>query len=439
MNNRVIERLIGLISSRMNAQLNLILHHPVFQQLESSWRGLCLIVKAKSSDKSVVIRLLNVSLAELDKDLRVAIEFDHASIFRRLYSDEFDQPGGEPYGLIIANYALSHRPAGLIRDPVALLSRFSQLLAVAHLPCVIGIDASLLGLNSFSEIKVPLGLESLFQTRDYQRWLTLRNQEEMRYIGFVLPRILMRLPINVDAQNHRHGFFREIITHHDDYLWGNAVFAYGCVAIQSFKETGWFSETRGYSPTSHQGFALSLPRLFFDAKTASSMAKTVLEYRLTDAQEHQLQRYGLIGLKDHPLIEKTVFYSSQSFYRSKQYRNQLITQNSHLSSMLHYLLSVSRFIHTIKVMMRNKIGRFINVDDCERYLSNWIRRYCASGAQLSEEAKVRHPLNDAKIQITQQAGMEGKYYCVIHLKPHDQIDGMQAYLKAVTSFGGNEL
>ena len=42
------------------------------------------------------IRVLSVSWSEIARDLERAIEFDQSQLFRRIYSDEFGTPGGEP-------------------------------------------------------------------------------------------------------------------------------------------------------------------------------------------------------------------------------------------------------------------------------------------------------------------------------------------------------
>lgn len=43
--------------------------------------------------------------------------FDQTDLFRLIYSTEFDQPGGEPYGLLVGDYQIDHRRiSGAISD-----------------------------------------------------------------------------------------------------------------------------------------------------------------------------------------------------------------------------------------------------------------------------------------------------------------------------------
>ena len=52
---------IGEIDKKLSAQLNEILHHPEFQKLEGTWRGLHYLVHQTETGENLKIRVLNVS------------------------------------------------------------------------------------------------------------------------------------------------------------------------------------------------------------------------------------------------------------------------------------------------------------------------------------------------------------------------------------------
>ena len=83
---QLIQLLVSKIDEQINQQINAILHHPEFQRLESAWRGLAIVVNVASGEKKVVVRVLNISLRELYKDLSGAIEFDHSQFYKKVYS-----------------------------------------------------------------------------------------------------------------------------------------------------------------------------------------------------------------------------------------------------------------------------------------------------------------------------------------------------------------
>ena len=74
----------------------------------------------------------------------------------------------------------------------------------------------------------------------------------------------------------------------------------------------------------------------------------------------------------------------------------------------------SRFIHCVKILLRDAIGRFESVCQFETYLQSWIHCYC-SQTQASE----RYPLESATIHITEHVN-KNSYHCHISLQLHAQ-------------------
>src|SRR3979490_2315126 len=53
-----IKSIIAEIDSKLSAQLNVILHHPRVQQVESAWRGLGYLVQNTETDQLLKIRVM---------------------------------------------------------------------------------------------------------------------------------------------------------------------------------------------------------------------------------------------------------------------------------------------------------------------------------------------------------------------------------------------
>ena len=67
---RVVEALVGEIDRALAAQINLILHHPEFQQIEASWRGLRFMLNGAGSDPGLKMRVLDIGKRELARTLK---------------------------------------------------------------------------------------------------------------------------------------------------------------------------------------------------------------------------------------------------------------------------------------------------------------------------------------------------------------------------------
>lgn len=97
-----IESIIAAIDAKLTAQVNQVIHHPDFQQLESAWRGLHYLVNNTESDEQLKIRVLNISKTDLHKTLKKfkGTAWDQSPIFKKMYEEEYGQFGGEPYGCL---------------------------------------------------------------------------------------------------------------------------------------------------------------------------------------------------------------------------------------------------------------------------------------------------------------------------------------------------
>lgn len=432
-NNIIIRKLIILIDEKINKQVNLIIHAPVFQALEASWRGIAMLMNATQNDHDIHIKLFNMSAKALAKDMEHAVDFDQSALFRKMYSEEFDQAGGQPYGLVIADYYFSHKPQKDIPDSISVLAELAKIGASAFCPIITSINASFFGIDNFSEIQVPFKISDLLQQSEYTRWKQLRDYEETRYLGFTLPKIRMRKPYNADGIKIKNRFFKEETTTHQHYLWGNACYAFAYAVIKSYKETGWFSDIRGMNQEINHGGMVDIYRDFFRTDENDLIPKIATEYAITDFQEKVFSDAGFIALRDNRVIEKGIFYSSQSLQKPRRYSTKTGTVNAKISSMLHYVLCASRFAHYIKVIMRDRVGSFLSVKECELFLDKWIHQYRAQNTDLTPEARAKYPLTHAKIKVHELPGLPGKYYCEMHLKPQYQIDDIESQLKLVTS------
>jgi type VI secretion system protein ImpC len=87
---------IAQIDHLISIQLNEVLHHPSFQKLEGSWRGLKYLMDQSETSSMLKIKVLNVTKRELLRDLQRAPEFDQSALFKKVYEEEYGVFGGAP-------------------------------------------------------------------------------------------------------------------------------------------------------------------------------------------------------------------------------------------------------------------------------------------------------------------------------------------------------
>jgi type VI secretion system protein ImpD len=341
-----IDCLIVSIDAAISAQVNAILHHPRFQALEARWRGLAYLVQVVQGIANAKLRLLTASWGELAGDLDRTVEFDQSRLFRLVYSDEFDMPGGEPYGLMVGDYAVAHLPS--LDDPsddVSALRSIAAVAAAAFCPFVTTCRPSLLGLDHFADLDLLPDLTSANSGPDFARWQALRSLADARFLGIVLPRVLLRLPYRGHDRSRIDGFaFREEISAcGDELLWGNAAFALAGVVVRAFGRSGWFADLRG-APEDSEGGGLvtDLPGLSFATDRPGVAIQPPVEFRLSSVQERMISELGLIPVAAVPYTPFLVFNSNSSLHLSTSYDRPAATQNARLSAMLQYVLCASR-------------------------------------------------------------------------------------------------
>lgn len=431
-----IHRTIAHIDHLINDQLNRIIHHPDLQKLEASWRGLWYLATQADGSRNIKIRYLDISWAEVAKDIDRALDFDQSQLFQKIYSDEYGTPGGEPYGVIIGDYEISHkRSARHPHDDIATLNGIAEIAAAAFAPFIAAASSELFGLDDFSTLGMPLDYHTIFAQDEYIKWRALRDKSDSRFIGLTLPRILMRTPYRTQPGTYKGIFFYEKPEgkNQESSLWGNACYAFAGVLIREFANVGWFGHIRGVPRDQIGGGLLTnLALASFETDKEQIAYKPITDVLITDTLEREISDLGLIPLCQCYDTPYSAFYSNPSLQRPHKYSTRNEEINAKLSAMLQHVLCAARVAHYIKVMIRDKIGSFITAEECESFLTTWLFKYTTGREDLDWEEQARYPLRQASVRVNEHPEKPGQYLCVIHLVPHYQLDQMVSELELVT-------
>lgn len=427
---------IAFIDDLINEQLNLILHHTKLQSLESGWRGIWYLIEAASRYTNVKVKVLNVSWREITKDIDRASDFDQSQLFHLVYNLEFGIAGGEPYGVLLGDYEVSHKPfEGHRYDDISTLRGLSQIAAASFAPFICSAAPQLFGLDDYTTLGMPINFENIFRQEEYISWKSLRTLDDARFIGLCIPGILMREPYNVRIGSYGGMLFKEECEgpDHSKYLWGNACYAFGTLLIREFGEVGWFAHIRGV-PRDYYGGGLvtGFPAISHKTDSLDTAHKISTQVVITDFNERQLSEFGFLPLCQCYDTPFTAFQSCASLQKPKIFQGKAETANARISAMLQQVLCASRFAHYIKVMIRDKVGSFTSDTDCERMLQEWFNQYATSRDDLQWEMLARYPLRSARVQVRELPGKPGTYSSIIHLKPHYIVDHLVSELKLTT-------
>ena len=423
---------IKALDQAISKQLAAVMHKPEFQQLEGTWRGLNHLVMNSETSAMLKLKVLNCGKRELFKDVDKAVEFDQSQIFKKIYENEFGTPGGEPYGALIGDFEFTNHP-----EDIDLLSKMSNVAAAGFCPFISAASPKLYGFDSWTELVKPRDLEKIFDTVEYTKWKSFRESEDSRFVTLTMPRTLARLPYGKSTKPVDEFEYEEvalgpggksIAVPHDQYCWMNAAYVMGTKLTDAFSKYGWCTAIRG---AEGGGKVEGLPAHIFQADDGDMDLKCPTEIAITDRREAELSKLGFLPLCHYKNTDYAVFFGAQTTQKPKKYDRPEATANAAISARLPYLMATSRFAHYLKVIARDKIGSFMEVEECQAWLDRWIHNYVSADPKPSQDAKARYPLREAKVEVKEIPGQPGSYNAIAWMRPWLQLEELTTSLRMV--------
>ncbi|MDR0625553.1 MAG: type VI secretion system contractile sheath large subunit [Holosporales bacterium] len=422
-----INSVIAQIDEKIQSQLNEVMHHPDFQKLEGSWRGLHYLVMNTETGTKLKLRLLNATKKELLQDLETAVEFDQSQLFKKIYEEEYGTFGGHPYSCLMGDYDFSRHPQDMI-----FLEKMASVAAAAHAPFIAAANPKLFDLDSFEQLGVPRDMAKVFESLELIKWTSFRNIEDSRYIALTLPRVLIRMPYGSKTIPAEGLNFEEDVVGatSSKFCWTNAAYILSQRITNAFALYGWTAAIRGVEGG---GIVQGLPSYTFQTTDGDIALKCPTETAITDRREKELSDLGFIALCHCKGTDYAAFFGGQTTQKPKIFNTDEANANSSISARLPYILAASRFAHYIKVIMRDKIGSFLTKENIANYLNTWIASYILLNDDAPQGVKAKYPLREARIDVYDVPGKPGTYRSVVFLRPHFQMEELTASIRLVAT------
>ena len=423
----MVDRMIAQIDGKLSEQIDQILHHCEFQSMESTWRGLKLLVDRTDIRENIKLEILNASKQDLLDDFEDSPEIVESGLYKHVYSAEYGQFGGEPVAAIIANYYFD--PSS---PDIKTLQYVSSVACMSHAPFLSAASPKFFGLESYTSLADIKDLRDHFGSPQFTKWQSLRQEENARYLGLTAPRFLLREPYNVEGNPAKSFAFNEnVANNHEHYLWGNTAFALATRLTDSFAKFRWCPNIIG--PQSG-GAVEDLPLHHFQSM-GEIETKIPTEVLVSDRREYELAEEGFITLTMRKGSDNAAFFSANSIPKPKNFGNsdegKAAELNYKLGTQLPYLFIINRLAHYIKVLQREQLGSWKERTDLEQELNKWIRQYVADQENPNAEIRGRRPLRAAEITVSDVQGEPGWYRVSLNVRPHFKYMGADFTLSLV--------
>ncbi|HDS1787822.1 type VI secretion system contractile sheath large subunit [Pseudomonas putida] len=408
------DQMIAEIDRMLGNQMDAILHQPEFQQLESSWRSLKLLVDRTDFRENIKLEVLHVTKEDLLDDFENAADITCSGIYKHVYTAGYGQFGGEPVAAMVGNYNF-----GPSSPDIKLLSYMASVGAMSHAPFLAAPAPEFFNLNSFEELPNLKEIKDLFAGPRHAKWRAFRESEDARHVALTGPRFMLRSAYHPQEQPiESFNYNEDIAGQHDNYLWGNSAFLLASCINDSFARYRWCPNIIG--PQSG-GAVEDLPVHLYES-LGQLQAKIPTEVLISDRKEFELAEEGFIALTMRKDSDNAAFFSANSVQKPKHFpktpEGLQAQTNYKLGTQLPYLFIVNRLAHYIKVLQREQIGSWKERRDLESELNKWIKQYVADQENPSADVRSRRPLRAARIEVSDVAGDPGWYQVSLAVRPH---------------------
>jgi type VI secretion system protein ImpC len=401
------------VASRISKQLDTIIQHERFVTLETSWRSLDFLQQHINSKENTELVVINTSKTGLLEDFEDSPDITQSSLYQTVYSAEFGQFGGRPYGLMLGDFEFTSSA-----HDMALLNQLAKLAAMAHCPMISAANASFFGIDDYKEFSRIRDIDAHFEQPMYAKWNSFRSNPDSQYVSLTLPRFLLR-----SSHSHHSSEFgyEEAGRGSKGGLWGNSAYALVTRFCNSFANYRWFVNVTG----DEYGI---IDDLKVQAGHGAVRSHIPTEVMISDRSEPELVQNGFTPLTLHKASQKAGFFSSPSCRKADDFPSNIDGRqqalNQRLEIQLPYMLISCRFSQYIKIMQRENIGSWQTRSQLDQALSGWLKQYVSDMDNPAPSVRARRPLRNARVTVREVEGNSGWFLIAMSLTPHFKYMGL---------------
>lgn len=404
---------LAAIEEKMSRQLTAIIHAPILQALEGSWRGIARLIKQAKpfSQTQSLCRILQLNISEVENMVDSADDWRYSRLHQLIYDKEFDTPGGVPVSCLVVD-----RQFGCEPSDIAMLNFFAVLAEASFCPVITSVSPEFFALPDWSSLERVRHWEDRFAANHYHMWRQLRQKQASQFLLLTLPRVCARSAYYFSGLGEQLSYREPECT--QSICWMSSAYLYAQVLMRAYQQTGWCTAIRGYY---NGGRIEGLPQ----------MAGHHVSIGLTDQQELALSQQGLMPLSAYRGRDEAVFFSSATAHQPKKYEQASASENAQMSAKAPYVLASSRFAQYLKIMTRDCIGAFWQQEDIERWLSDWVMGYTNANASARQDLRAKYPLVAARIAVKPRPGYAGHFRATAWLQPWVQLESLSGSIRVV--------
>lgn len=282
------DALLATVDQALSDAMRAVLHQSEFQNLESLWRGMDMLLRRIETGPMLQVLLVDVSAEELAADLSSVDDLAETG----LYSMLVDKPSQEKNGglsLICGLYQFEATP-----PHAELLGRMAKIAAQAGAPFVTAMAVD--GLTDRRKAPHPLVAQALRE---------LRELPEASHLALLAPRFLLRHPYGKRSDPVSAFAFEEFSAHDGlrSMLWGHPAIVAACLLAAPTGKTLSIGELPFHYFVDADGDQVPLPctERLINAETAARLGQYGIVALLAHKGQPELRMAGLDAVAGNAL------------------------------------------------------------------------------------------------------------------------------------------
>lgn len=282
------DALVATVDRALSDAMRAVLHQAEFQNLESLWRGMDMLLRRVETGPSVQVFLVDVSAEEFAADLSAASDLAETG----LYSMLADKPSHEKNGglsLICGLYQFEATP-----PHTELLGRIAKIAAHAGAPFV-----TAMACDAFTDRKKaphPLVAQAMRE---------LRALPQASHLALLAPRFMLRHPYGKRADPISVFDFEEFTAAEglSGMLWGHPAIVAACVLAAPVGQTLSIGDLPFHFVVDGDGDQVALPctERLINADTATRLRSFGIAALMAHKGQPELRLAGLDAVNGSPL------------------------------------------------------------------------------------------------------------------------------------------
>jgi len=279
------KELIQSVDHATSSLLRTIMHHPLFQQLESAWRSLYLLVRRIETNKNLKVFMIDITEQEIIDDAAQTDHFEQSQLYKLLY-DKRSAVGAKPFSLVMVDAIFGEAEEG-----INALNTLGETIAAMNASLITGGSPQLAGCENLGLTPDKDDWGFTPKTELYDTWTQFRKTACASHIALVAPRYLTRMPYGKKTSPIDSFSYEELPgeDRHAYYLWSNGAWLVTLLIAQNYAESG-----AKYIDLIQE--IEKLPLHVFEGEDGSCVTPCA-EINMYDSAENALRNAGLMTIR----------------------------------------------------------------------------------------------------------------------------------------------